>query len=218
MDFELLPVFMDVTIVCAVVVGLICIEYLNKSVIAVFMQAVLAAMLELWGLIGHFFTTEDIGRTVDNIYMLIAFPLLMFAGHTILQPAKITRAILLIIFFYVFCAATFLKFGIDEIGSHLYVFSSFIVCLSFLVPFIVSMRKKRLVNNPLFVLSLAIILFYGTNIPFFPLADYLLANHPDIRDTVFDVKLALNSLHFLLIASSFFLCRKQALLRKKQAT
>ena len=213
MGARVLPIVTDVCITLALVSGLLNLKYLNRTFTIVLAQVILASAAETFGFIFSFSSNTSNG-VVYNIYLFLAFPLLILLAQTLLKPNKFKLALCLVLIFNSICLIFFIKTGLYYFQNHLYVFGSLIISCLFLAVFISNINKSKFINDPLFLLSLAILVFYGSNIPVFSTINYLVAHHPHIAYNVFKINLVLNSAHYVIITTCFFLCKRQSLLAK----
>lgn len=155
-----------------------------------------------------------------NIFWLVGELWIMgTAGILLLKGKKIKQSLAILIFLATaFWGINIYQFGISAFTPSV-LLSIYVVVL--LIYFIVLFQSVLLSNEkimrlPELWLCLSVILYFGCNIPYYGLFNYLNAQDPKLLSSLFNITLILNLVRYPMVAVSFFLLGKQGIAANKK--
>lgn len=153
---------------------------------------------------------------IYNIYLLFDIWLISIIGVLILKQRLFTY---IIIIGSLFCTALWL-YNAEQKGLQNFAYWSFLsscVLNSFTYIAIliqISDRSKSLVRQPIFWLSISVVIYYGCNIPCFSFLGYLIKFKPAIAHSIYAINMILECIRYILVSISFTLLRPKSFLIK----
>lgn len=186
----------------------------------IFSQVLLALFCEVLGYYLSFGAKHNIW--LYNLYWLVGELWLMTVPGIIL----LRRAVLRRFLFFITIITTLI--WIVKIYQHgLSKFSPFILLsiylttllIYFIVLFHIALStEEKLVKLPAFWLCLSVIIYFGCNIPYYGLYNYLESKEPKLLNQLFDITLVLNFIRYPLVAVSFYLMGRQHKIVKQKSS
>lgn len=199
--------------IIAIVIGLCFFKFLSKPYRLILVQVIFALLCE-WGaqfIVKHYHRNNI---WVFNIYLLVEVWLIGLAGRLLLRNKLIQKFVLpvLILATLIWCSNIYFS-GMADFANWCFVASSLIlIVLYFIVLFDNALfSSQKIITQPVFWLSFSIIIFFGCDLPYFGIRNYLVNKHSDIELKVDYINYILNFIRYPLVAISFILCTyKQA--------
>lgn len=175
-------------------------------------QVVLALCTELLGWAIGFLLHEN-NMWVYNIYIIVEVWLLGAVCSLLIRntTARIAIKILLPTITLFWATSCYLK--------SIFVFNNWtviIISIFYLIFFIIVLydnsifNKKKLFTQPIFLVSISIIIYYSTIIPLFGLVNYLVEKDVHMAGRLYFINQGASTFRYTLIAIAFYLYGKQA--------
>lgn len=194
----------------AIFIGLYCFRFLPKAYRFILLQVILALISEVSGEgIEKYYHKNNLW--IFNLYLLFETWLNGLAGIALLENKSIKRVIRYTLFLLtVVWIVNVYSNGMQIFANWCFIASAIVTIVIFMfVLFNNAFTRQNIFIKPEFWLSLSIILFFGCDLPYFGLRNYLLKHFINVEEQLYYVNYVLNFLRYPLIAICFFLCRRQ---------
>jgi hypothetical protein len=195
----------------AIITALTRYRYLNLSYRLVLLQVFAAFICELFGAYLGYYLHEN-NLWLFNSYWLFELLIGSIIGFNLqknTQSRKLIPPIALIA--AVSWGINIFKAGFLSYATWAIATICVILVLIYLgVLFRVLFSSQNIFKQADFWLSVSILMFFGCNIPFYSLFNYLYSENPVLLDRLFDIVLVLNFIRYPLVAFSFYLHAKEA--------
>ncbi len=209
MSLYLYPIFASK--IFAVIIGLVNWRLLTKPYKLIAVQVCLILLTESLGLyLNHVRQCNNV--FLFNIYNILEVWLLAYIGKQFITT-KFARLILpILIFLTVYWFYCVLLRGIDEFFNWFFVVYCFFLVIIFTVILFTNalFNRKKVLGEPLFLICISIILYYGCTVPLFGVMNYLIKNDINTAARLFYISHTVEVLRYLLIAIAFYLYGRQA--------
>ncbi|MGN6568824.1 MAG: hypothetical protein ACTHJ0_12770 [Flavipsychrobacter sp.] len=196
--------------IVAILIGVYCYKFLPKAYRYILLQVTLALVCEVVGEgVEKIYHKNNLW--IFNLYLLAETWLNGLAGIVLLKNKSIKVAIHNTLFLLtVIWIINVYSNGMQIFANWCFVASAIATIIIYmLVLFNNAFSKQSIFTMPAFWLSISIILFFGCDLPYFGLRNYLLKHSVNIEEQLYYVNYVLNFLRYPLIAICFFLCKRQ---------
>lgn len=194
--------------IIAIAIGIYYFKFLPNPYRYILAQVVLALLCE-WGaelFVKHYHRNNI---WIFNWYLLAEVWLNGLAGKQLLKNKLIQKVVIpvLVLITLIWCANIYIS-GMVDFANWCFVASSLmLIVLYFIVLFDNALfLSQKIITQPVFWLSFSIILFFGCDLPYFGIRNYLANKHSDIELKVDIINYVLNFVRYPLVAISFILC------------
>ena len=205
--------------VIALIIGVYYYKYLPRSYKLVFCLIAIASFCESYGYyLSHFL--HESNAWVFNLYMIIEVWLLGTAAIYLINNHKIRKLfIALLIFNSILWASVIIRNSIYLFANISMVFG----CCLITVMYIIVLYHNSLFNDKgtlkesVFWLAIATILYFGCDIPYMGLHNYLVLNYPSLGTKLSIINTLLDIIRYPIVAISFILLGRQKKVALKAA-
>lgn len=196
----------------AIIAGLACWKVLSVPYRFVLAQVVLALVVEItgWG-INKYLHVNNLW--LFNIYIVIEVWLLGLACSMLIPVRKIKNLIkVLLPLITVGWIAGIIIRGFFEFNNWIVVAIAVFYVFFYLIALFSSsiFGSKRVLVQPLFLMAIAIVIYYATIIPLFGLMNHLVKDNLYTAGKLFKINAFAAILRYALVAAAFYLYGKQA--------
>lgn len=194
-----------VSVLVAFCFGLAAFKHHNSTFRIIFIQLAVALTTESCG--SYLFINNQVNTWVFNLYLIPSTLLLGIAGIR-LFATSIAKKIGYIIFalWLVGASVYFSAAGLQSFASKLFLSSSALLIITyFYALFTVFFTTPRNTYfNPTFLLCIAILLYYGCNIPNVGLLDYLMKTDMNMARTLYRINLIMCDVQYFIISLCYY--------------
>jgi len=201
--------------ILAILFGLYYFKSLSIAFRLILFQVVLALICESFArylLIRHSFHYNNLW--IFNWYLLCEMWLAGLAGKSLISNKIIKRIIpYLLIALTVLWAVNIYVEGMVNFANWCFIGSSIILVAIYIVVLFETalFKSQNIFSQPAFWLSLSIVLFFGCDLPYFGLRNYLIShNLNSLELKLYIINSVLNFIRYPLIAISFIFCGQNA--------
>lgn len=197
--------------VSAILIGFAFYKYLGKPYRIVHIQVIAAFAAEVTGrvLMENRHTSNV---WVFNIYFLLEVLLLVSAAYYLINRPSLKKPYLVVLSGLVLAWITMFFFkGIGVVYSPFFISYSFLLVVLYLYAISANhlFKTKRIYTQPMFVLCLAMIIYFGGVMPLFGTINVLNRDYPVLAKKLFYINKGLVGLRYALVALTFWLCARE---------
>lgn len=193
---------------CSLIIGVYCLNRLNDFFKVIVLQIIIAFGVEFIGRI--LFSLNIRNVWLFNLYEIVEAGLLLFAAKKIVNFDNRFLYLLLIPIFFWFYSV--FKNGFNYFTSVAYVSFSIAILIVYLNLLFKSVLTYRgdLVKLPTLWLAIGVILFFGCNIPYLSMLNYLCNNfNQEVNNTLHLILKTFCNLRYILMAISLIMTSRQ---------
>lgn len=193
---------------CSLIIGVYCLNRLNDFFKVIVLQIIIAFGVEFIGRI--LFSLNIRNVWLFNLYEIVEAGLLLFAAKKIVNFDNRFLYLLLIPIFFWFYSV--FKNGFNYFTSVAYVSFSIAILIVYLNLLFKSVLTYRgdLVKLPTLWLAIGVILFFGCNIPYLSMLNYLCNNfNQEVNNTLHLILKTFCNLRYILMAISLIMASRQ---------
>lgn len=205
---------MPSTILCfiaeliAILLGFSYWKYMELPYRVAHFQVIIAFLVEVSGdiLVGS-------NGWLFNVYLLFEVLIVSRLGFYFVRKTAIHKIVIpYFILAVMFWAGSVYVKGIDAFQNTYLITYSLVFVLLFLYSLSVNhlFNASKIYKEPMFVLCLAMIVYYGGITPIFGMYNILNREFPEVARNLYNINQVLVALRYSLVAVSFWLCAKQA--------
>jgi hypothetical protein len=149
-----------------------------------------------------------------NIYFTFEFTLILFIALRLFSGSFAKRLLLLaLIVYYVIWVIGLFSNGIFAIPTQNMLFGAIVSTVIFLALLIQMIGKPNISQQPLFWISIAMLIFYCCNIPYFGVLNYFAKKDSEILRQLVQILFITNYLRYSITIIAFLLLKKQPRLK-----
>jgi|GEM_PF-1243620 len=201
----------------ALIIGIFCFKFLFRALKIIFIQVFVALLCECYAkYLVVSFNHSSINNLhiynntwVFNIYMLIEFILLSLAGRLLLGTKlfRIGIPVVIVLQTILWGVNIYVK-GMNQFASWSFICGSIIIVAIYIaILFQHSLfTKQNILTQPVFWLCMSVILFFGCDVPYWGLHNYLDSKNLSLDRKLFIINYILNFVRYPLVAVSFLIC------------
>ena len=214
-----LLLFLIIGKVISIAIGLIYYKRLSVAFKITLFQVVIAAIAEIYGYYLSTSIHSNNNLWFFNLYWLFELWIVGYAAMNIVSHTRVKTVILsLLVITSIIWAANvynqslqlYATWGISAICITL-------VVVYFIVLFNNLFATQRIISDPIFWLSISVVLFFGCLLPYYGLFNYLYEKSPETLNRFFDITIALDFIRYPIIALAFYLYGRQQIAKQNIA-
>lgn len=203
-------------ITLALVSGIYAFQYMNLASKLFFLQLITYIIVYILSfVVQHIPSMQHHNHWIYNLYMPIETGLLTWGGY---EYFKSTREKFLVwigyfIFLGILISEIIIK-GLFVLSNHGYIAEGILMVVLYLSVIYMQLTSQNNTwkRSPEFWISLGIVLYFGGDIPYLSLMDYLQQYYPKINLYLYRfINIGLSNLRYLFLAIAFWLIRQNAI-------
>lgn len=194
-----------VSVLVAFCFGLAAFRYHNSTFRIIFIQLAVALTAESCG--SYLFMHNRVNTWVFNLYLIPSTILLAIAGFQLFAtPLAKKIGYGLLTLWFIGATAYFLNTGLNSFASKLFLSSSALLIVTYFYGlfnlFFITPRNAYF--NASFLLCIAVLLYYGCNIPSVGLLDYLMKTDMNMARTLYRINLIMCDVQYFIISLCYY--------------
>jgi len=210
LDLDAITYLMAGSLVVATIFGFSLIKKLSLPFKLIVFQLFIGTITETIGL-----TLQHYGENNSmeyNIYILLECCLLLLAIIALIQQKGIRNILFISLCIFIgFWVCSISLTGMNAFAVYPFILSCILLTLGYLL-LIIRMAKKvdNLLEQPIFWLSVGIVVYFGPDIPLFSMFNYFKAHGKEkLGSYLYTINDVLGILRYLLTIYGFYLCRRR---------
>lgn len=200
-----------VTKLIAFITGLLYLKRLPQAYKVLAIQTSIAMLVEAIGFYTGYFLNQN-NLWIFNIYALIELCLLTYIGIQLSDSHLLKKLYIPIVLLFTAYWGLFIclqGIHVMPVTFILTIAFFFILLYAYILLSNLVFKKNKIISQPLFLLSVSIIIYYASIIPLFGLFNSLIEGDIGLAEKLYDINRVANSLRYVLVGLVFYLYARQ---------